>query len=211
MYVARCCHAFRPSRDVALASPTALDVVIKYLLPLKKVFISDKKNRSLLALTRSVRNYRGIKWTASNMALNGINTSQVYNISICQNTLPDHCWPMDQTLCEHSRVLFGRAAKLSPRCNTQWVYCMAHCCGNLITIAKCGPAIVYVVSQCVGPFRPYSRSVNSREQGVNLNKLASRCGAPRPPMTDVGTKTAFRLDQRKHFRKSKHPLRSEVS
>ena len=29
-------------------------------------------------------------------------------------------------------------------------------------------------------------------------------------MTDVGTETAFRLDQRKHFRKSKHPLRSEV-
>ena len=27
-------------------------------------------------------------------------------------------------------------------------------------------------------------------------------------MTDVGTETAFRLDQRKHFRKSKHPLRS---
>ena len=33
----------------------------------------------------------------------------------------------------------------------------------------------------------------------------------RPPMTDVGTETAFRLDQRKHFRKSKHLLRSEVS
>ena len=30
-------------------------------------------------------------------------------------------------------------------------------------------------------------------------------------MTDVDTETAFRLDQRKHFRKSKHPLRSEVS
>ena len=29
-------------------------------------------------------------------------------------------------------------------------------------------------------------------------------------MTDVGTETAFRLDQRKHFRKSKHLLRSEV-
>ena len=42
------------------------------------------------------------------------------------------------------------------------------------------------------------------------NKIASRCGAPRPPMTDVGTETAFRLDQRKHFRKSKHLLRSEV-
>ena len=32
-----------------------------------------------------------------------------------------------------------------------------------------------------------------------------------PPLTDVGTETAFRLDQRKHFRKSKHFLRSEVS
>ena len=30
-------------------------------------------------------------------------------------------------------------------------------------------------------------------------------------MTDVGTETAFRLDQRKHFRKSKHLLRSEVN
>ena len=33
----------------------------------------------------------------------------------------------------------------------------------------------------------------------------------RPPVTDVGTETAFRLDQCKHFRKSKHLLRSEVS
>ena len=33
----------------------------------------------------------------------------------------------------------------------------------------------------------------------------------RPPMTDVGNETAFRLDQRKHFRKSKHLLRSEVN
>ena len=43
------------------------------------------------------------------------------------------------------------------------------------------------------------------------NKIANRSGAPRPPLTDVGTETAFRLDQRKHFRKSKHLLRSEVS
>ena len=35
--------------------------------------------------------------------------------------------------------------------------------------------------------------------------------SPRPLLTDVGTETAFRLDQRKHFRKSKHLLRSEVS
>ena len=33
------------------------------------------------------------------------------------------------------------------------------------------------------------------------NKIASRSVAPRPPMTDVGTETAFRLDQRKHFLK----------
>ena len=46
---------------------------------------------------------------------------------------------------------------------------------------------------------------------VFWNKIASRCAAPRPPMTDVGTETAFRLDQRKHFRKSKHLFRSEVS
>ena len=33
------------------------------------------------------------------------------------------------------------------------------------------------------------------------NKIANRCAAPRPAMTDEGTETAFRLDQRKHFRK----------
>ena len=47
--------------------------------------------------------------------------------------------------------------------------------------------------------------------GQLVNKIANRYGAPRPPMTDIGTETAFRLDQRKHFQKSKHPLRSEVS
>ena len=49
------------------------------------------------------------------------------------------------------------------------------------------------------------------ENALCSNKIANRYGAPRPPMTDVGTETAFRLDQRKHFQKSKHPLRSEVS
>ena len=39
------------------------------------------------------------------------------------------------------------------------------------------------------------------------DKIANRCEPPRPPMTDVGTETAFRLDQHKHFRKSKHLLR----
>ena len=33
----------------------------------------------------------------------------------------------------------------------------------------------------------------------------------RPPMTNVGTETAFRYDQCKHFQKSKPLLRSEVS
>ena len=33
----------------------------------------------------------------------------------------------------------------------------------------------------------------------------------RPPMTNVGTGIAFRLDHCKHFQKSKHVLRSEVS
>ena len=46
--------------------------------------------------------------------------------------------------------------------------------------------------------------------GGNTRSLIAK-EPPRPPMTDVGTETAFRLDQRKHFRKSKHPLGSEVS
>ena len=50
-----------------------------------------------------------------------------------------------------------------------------------------------------------------RSGKLTQDKIASRCGAPRPPTTDIGTETAFRLDQRKHFRKSKHLLRSEVS
>ena len=52
---------------------------------------------------------------------------------------------------------------------------------------------------------------STRALQSSFNKIASRSGAPRPPMTDVGTETAFRLDQRKYFRKSKHLLRSEVS
>ena len=44
-----------------------------------------------------------------------------------------------------------------------------------------------------------------------LNKIAGRLEPRRPPMKDEGTETAFRLDQRKHFRKSKHLLRSEVN
>ena len=33
------------------------------------------------------------------------------------------------------------------------------------------------------------------------NKIANRVEPRRPPMTDLGTETAFRLDQRKHLQK----------
>ena len=46
---------------------------------------------------------------------------------------------------------------------------------------------------------------------VTVNKIAGRLEPRRPPMKDEGTETAFRLDQCKHFRKSKHLLRSEVN
>ena len=47
-----------------------------------------------------------------------------------------------------------------------------------------------------------SMSNHSLRREISVgDKIASRCGAPRPPMTDVGTETAFRLDHRKHFRK----------
>ena len=46
---------------------------------------------------------------------------------------------------------------------------------------------------------------------LTTNKIASRGDPRRPLMTDVGTETTFRLDQRKHFQKSKHLLRSEIS
>ena len=42
-------------------------------------------------------------------------------------------------------------------------------------------------------------------------KIAGRLEPRRPPMKDEGTETTFRLDQCKHFRKSKHLLRSEVN
>ena len=34
-----------------------------------------------------------------------------------------------------------------------------------------------------------------------FNKMAGRHGAPRPPMTDVGTETAFRLEKAQAFPK----------
>ena len=40
------------------------------------------------------------------------------------------------------------------------------------------------------PLYSYQRDIHTS------NKIASRYGAPRTPMTDVGTETAFRLDQR---------------
>ena len=46
---------------------------------------------------------------------------------------------------------------------------------------------------------------------VTSNKIAGRLEPRRPPMKDEGTETAFRLDQCKHFRKSKHLLRSEFN
>ena len=55
-------------------------VTLQYFQSIKYLFFFFLliKNRSLLALTRSVRNYGGIKWTASSKALNGINTSLVW-------------------------------------------------------------------------------------------------------------------------------------
>ena len=39
-----------------------------------------------------------------------------------------------------------------------------------------------------------------------FNKMAGRRGAPRPPMTDVGTETAFRLEKAQAFPKKKTSL-----
>ena len=36
---------------------------------------------------------------------------------------------------------------------------------------------------------------------LGVNKMAGRHGAPRPPMTDVGTETAFRLEKAQAFPK----------
>ena len=46
---------------------------------------------------------------------------------------------------------------------------------------------------------------------VVIDKIAGRLEPRRRPMKDEGIETAFRLDQCKHFRKSKHLLRSEVN
>ena len=52
---------------------------------------------------------------------------------------------------------------------------------------------------------------HSDQRDIHLTRSLVAVEPRRPPMTDVGTETAFRLDQRKHFRKSKHLLRSEVN
>ena len=45
------------------------------------------------------------------------------------------------------------------------------------------------------PLYSYQRDIHSS------NKMAGRHGAPRPPMTDVGTETAFRLEKAQAFPK----------
>ena len=66
----------------------------------------------------------------------------------------------------------------------------------------------------LGYLLPHIDFVHYRYQELyrrHKTRLLVAVEARRPPLTDVGTGTAFRLDQRKHFRKSKHLLRSEVS
>ena len=46
---------------------------------------------------------------------------------------------------------------------------------------------------------------------THLTKSQGAVEPRRPPMTDVVTETTFRLDQRKHFQKSKHNLSPRVS
>ena len=47
-------------------------------------------------------------------------------------------------------------------------------------------------------FELHHKQVRSK---VRVYKLADRHGAPRPPMTDVGTETAFRLEKAQAFPK----------
>ena len=62
-------------------------------------------------------------------------------------------------------------------------------------------------SQDPGNYRPISltpcvaRTMEMLVNGRVLNKMAGRHGAPRPPMTDVGTETAFRLEKAQAFPK----------
>ena len=51
------------------------------------------------------------------------------------------------------------------------------------------------------PTPAHSTHMTTMTHTHTSNKIACRSRAPRPPMTDVGTETSFRLDQRKHFRK----------
>ena len=58
--------------------------------------------------------------------------------------------------------------------------------------------------------RPLS-APHSDQRNIHLTRSLVAMEPRRPRITDAGTKTTFRLDQRKHFQKSKHLLRSEVS
>ena len=51
-----------------------------------------------------------------------------------------------------------------------------------------------------------SESFNKAQGKNTLNKIGSRVEPRRPPLTDVGTETTFRLDQRKHFQREKPSL-----
>ena len=109
-------------------------------------------------------------------------------------------WSIERTGQELSSTtsIFGQHIEVGPRSFTmEDTACARYLCG-LWKCCRC------VRTKCASAFHFHF------ENGQG-NKIAGRYGAPRPPMTDVGTETAFRLDQRKHFRKSKHLLRSEVS
>ena len=47
----------------------------------------------------------------------------------------------------------------------------------------------------------YYLAILAKHINNNINKMAGRHGAPRPPMTDVGIETAFRLEKAQAFPK----------
>ena len=52
------------------------------------------------------------------------------------------------------------------------------------------------------PVSPINKSlINPQAPPFLPDKMAGRRGAPRPPMTDVGTETAFRLEKAQAFPK----------
>ena len=50
-------------------------------------------------------------------------------------------------------------------------------------------------------FRSPSPTALNTCWNISRHKMAGRHGAPRPPMTDVGTETAFRLEKAQAFPK----------